>query len=135
MNIHHYICCSDYCGDTFCKSCGYFGVQFMRYGVYFIIAGISVNIYGNEDNKSDYNIKSYEYYAILILYLCKLILQIAYLNGPKYDSNKHIKNILKEKFGYNVASIIIDFLFLNKETREPTHWDSDTNWIDTNFKV
>ena len=99
-----------------CQKFSFFLMQFVRYGILMIIAGISVDLYGNDtNNESDYNIKNYEYFSILFLLIGKIVLQIGYFSAPKYDEYKHSIYIMESTFGSNVAWIIISYLGYQKD--------------------
>eukprot|EP01084_Bolivina_argentea_P198559 339973_1 len=86
----------------------YIVVQFIWYGIVTALVLIFVLLYGHYD--SDYVIKSYEFYTVLVLILSRIVLELWYTYGRKYDpeheTSKRIHDILNAKFGSDVTYII-----------------------------
>eukprot|EP01084_Bolivina_argentea_P154703 269648_1 len=82
------------------------------YPIYILLTWIIVELY--RDFPTDYAIKWYEFYQILIICILKIILIFCYKYGPKYDPTHdaphQIVAILTDSFGYQIGDIIKTYL-------------------------
>eukprot|EP01084_Bolivina_argentea_P111415 198792_1 len=91
--------------------CKYSIVHFGTYFISFCLIGFIVILFGYTEY--DIVIKWYEFYLIVIIWIIKIILEICYTLGSKYEREKEIlleiNYILKDLFG-EVADVIQEYL-------------------------